>query len=65
MLAEDSGALITLELTNRATFTFAAPVSVTLSSGDNASGLALGDFDRNGKIDVMIAGQTEVELFLR
>jgi len=65
VLARDSGALVSIELTTRSTFTFAAPVTVTLSSGDNASGLAVGDFDGNGKADVILAAQTEVQVFLR
>ena len=65
VLSASSGAVVRLELTTRSTFTLGAPQSVNLSSGQPASALAIGDFNRNGKADVILAAQTEVEVFLR
>lgn len=65
VIANPSGAVVAIELTTPGTFTFAPPASVNLSSGQAVSGLALGDFDRNGRIDAILSGVSEVELFLR
>lgn len=56
------GAVLTLELTTPGSFSFAAPQTVALPSGESASGLAVADFDRDGDVDAVVPGTTGADI---